>query len=227
MSEGRSSLTQWHGLRCYLHNGHKQQSCRVQTHHQLACAPFCHATSSNSTSKKAVPMVCIFDCYSIGLSPMDTLSLDRSMVGFDGKKKKNREKPSIRRFSHAFLTLRQYQSSNRIERSIPRLTDREIEPSSVIRPRSLFHDRKSSRTRLAFSFSLSFPLFSTGVSFYMFLRSYGSLISRQTTKRYATLSVPTRTAVFFCLSHDTTYEGEFREFRISSNFKADETFDGR
>lgn len=32
----------------------------VQTHHQLACAPFCHATNSNGTRKKVVTTGRIF-----------------------------------------------------------------------------------------------------------------------------------------------------------------------
>ena len=143
-------------------------------------------------------MVRIFDRCSMAKSPIDTLA-----ESFDGKvrwwEKKNREAKSAVSATHSYVT-------SNINRALASTVDPEADrsrdrTSSVIRLDRC--SRRSSQNTTAFSFSLSFSLFSTRVSFYMFLGSYRSLISRQmrqTIKRYAILSVPTRTFsfLFFC-----------------------------
>lgn len=112
----------------------------VETHHQLACAPFCHATSKNGMNKKIVTIGRIFDrnlmtCW---------FWIFRRLMG------KKRKDKIVRRFcfSHAFL-----RESISIEEShrqlIPRLTDRDRKLSVI---RFDLYPTYNSRTRWLFSF---------------------------------------------------------------------------
>lgn len=126
----------------------------VQTHHQLACAAFCHAMNSNGTSKKVVTTGRIFN-FDSKLKAWWTLA--GSFVGSMVKKRKDKV---VCRFSHAFLRASiSIEDSHR--QSIPRLTDRD-RTSSVIRFDRC--SRRSSRTRrlsLFFSFLFLLTVFLT------------------------------------------------------------------